>query len=255
MLHRGTIVLVAMMSWQPIAAEPVAVRNLEGLVHGFLVLRDLDGKILADGDLVQTAQGRRVTTSLKFHFKDGSTHEETAVWNEDHVFRLVSDHLVQKGPSFPRTMDLKIDARSGEASARYVDGDGATKTESKHFDASTDLANGLVLAMLKNISAEAPLKTFSYVSAAPKPMLVKLQVSTVGREKFVTGDLSRTAIHYALKVDIGGIKGALAPIVGKQPPDVHVWILDDKAPAFVKAELPLFFGGPIWRIELASPNW
>jgi hypothetical protein len=58
-----------------------------------------------------------------------------------------------------------------------------------------------------------------------------------------------------LKVNIGGLKGLLAPLIGKQPPDSHVWILDGEAPAFVKSEQPLFQGGPVWRIELVSPAW
>src|SRR5262245_11088733 len=255
MLRRLTLLAIAVISWRSIAAEPVAVKNVEGLVHGFLVLRDLEGKLIADGDLIQTAKGHRVTTILKFHFKDGSVHEETATWSENGHFQLIKDHVVQKGPSFPRSVDLTIDAASGEAHVRYAEAGHEAKTESEHFKPSPDLSNGLVLAMLKNVGPETPLKSFSYVSASPKPMLLKLQISTVGREKFTTGDLARTAIHYVLKPDIEGIKGVLAPIVGKQPPDVHVWILDDKAPAFVKAELPLYFGGPIWRIELASPKW
>ncbi|HEX4826481.1 MAG TPA: hypothetical protein VFV19_19440 [Candidatus Polarisedimenticolaceae bacterium] len=255
MLRRVALLVIAIASWRSIAAEPVAVRHVEGLVHGFLVLRDLDGKAIADGDLVQVAKGHRVTTRLSFRFRDGSLHEETAVWSENGHFQLISDHLVQKGPTFPRSVDLSIDAANGKAEVHYTDGDGKPKTDSDHFKTSPDLANGLVLAMLKNVGPETPLKSFSYVTASPKPMMVTLQVSTVGREKFTTGDLARTAIHYVLKVDIPGIKGALAPIVGKQPPDLHVWILDDNAPAFLKAELPLYFGGPIWRIELASPKW
>ena len=47
----------------------------------------------------------------------------------------------------------------------------------------------------------------------------------------------------------------LAPLLGKQPPDSHVWILGEEAPAFVKAEQPLYLGGPLWRIELVSPVW
>ena len=38
-------------------SEPVAVRFAEGLVHGFLKLSTTDGTPLADGDLLQTAQG------------------------------------------------------------------------------------------------------------------------------------------------------------------------------------------------------
>jgi len=43
----------------------------------------------------------------------------------------------------------------------------------------------------------------------------------------------------------------LAPLIGKQPPDMHVWILPGTAPAFVQWEGPLYQGGPIWRAEVA----
>src|SRR5512143_2495701 len=62
-----------------LAGEPIAVRHAEGVVHGFLVLRTLDGNAIADGDLIQIARGDRVTSQLLFHFKDGSVHDETAV--------------------------------------------------------------------------------------------------------------------------------------------------------------------------------
>ena len=58
-----------------------------------------------------------------------------------------------------------------------------------------------------------------------------------------------------MHVDIGGVKGAVAPIVGKQPPDTHVWIMGGKAPCFVKFEGPLYEGGPICDIDLAAPKW
>ena len=79
-----------------ISAEPIAVRYSEGLVHGFLTLRTLDGQILADGDLSQVARGDRVTSKLIFRFRDGSYHEESVVFTQTRTFRLVTDHLVQK---------------------------------------------------------------------------------------------------------------------------------------------------------------
>ena len=66
---------------------------------------------------------------------------------------------------------------------------------------------------------------------------------------------NRKATHYIVKVEIGGVAGALAPIFGKQPPDTDVWILGGDAPAFVKLEGQLSIGGPVLRIELMSPIW
>jgi hypothetical protein len=58
-----------------------------------------------------------------------------------------------------------------------------------------------------------------------------------------------------MKPKIGGIKGLLAPLVGKQPEDVHVWVLGGEAPAFLAAEQQFYPEGPVWRIELSVPNW
>lgn len=239
----------------PARSEQVTVRYAEGIVHGFLVLRALDGAVLADGDLIQTARGSRVTARLVFRFKDGSLHEETAIFSQRQQFRLLSDHLVQKGPTFKQPLDMSVDATKGEVVVRYTDDDGEHKTESKHMDLPPDLANGCILTILKNIRPDAPPKSFSFVAATPKPRLVKLQLGVVGREQFSTGGTTRTATHYVLKVDIGGLGGVFAPLLGKQPPDSHVWILGGEAPAFVKSEQPFYLGGPVWRIELISPVW
>ena len=83
-------------------AEPIPVRYAEGLIHGFLILRAVDGRAVADGDLVQVASGGRVTTRLTFRFHDGSVHDETAIYTQQGRFRLVNYRLLQRGPAFPR---------------------------------------------------------------------------------------------------------------------------------------------------------
>ena len=79
---------------------------------------------------------------------------------------------------------------------------------------------------------------------------MKLAISNAGAEPYPSAGSNRRVIHYVVKAEIGGLSGLLAPLVGKQPPDTHVWILEDAAPAFVKSEGPLYVGGPIWRIEV-----
>src|SRR5437667_3838927 len=82
----------------PLTAEQVPVRHMEGLMHGFLALRTLDGKRLADGEMTQIAQGDRVTSRLIFRFKDGSVDVDTPIFSRRGAFRVLSDHLVQRGP-------------------------------------------------------------------------------------------------------------------------------------------------------------
>jgi hypothetical protein len=237
-----------------LAGEPVTVRYVEGSVHGFLALRTLAGATIADGDLIQSTRGDRVTTELALRFTDGSLHDETAVYSQRRAFRLLTDHLVQKGPSFPQPLDMMVDAR-GDVTVHYTNDHGEPQVTTEHLDLPPDVANGVILTLLKNVRPNALPNTLSFVAATPKPRLVKLRVTAAGQEPFSTGVLGRTATHYIVKVDIGGVAGLLAPLLGKQPPDSHVWILGGDAPAIVKAEQPLYLGGPVWRIELVSPSW
>ena len=147
-------------------AEPVTVRHPEGLAHGFLSLSSPDGKLLAYGDLIQRVNGDRVTSRLVFHFKDGSIHDETAVFRQRGQFLLLSDRLIQKGPAFERPIDMTIDRQSGQVTVRYTD-DGEQKSEVEKMELPADLANGMLITVLKNINPKAMPKTLSYVAATP----------------------------------------------------------------------------------------
>src|SRR6201999_701826 len=103
-------------------ADPVPVRRTQGTFHAFLVLKTLEGATLASGDLVQVAHGNRVTTRLTFRFRDGSLDDETTVFAQRATFRLISDHHIQSGASFPKPLDMSIDAVSGQVTSRDKDG-------------------------------------------------------------------------------------------------------------------------------------
>jgi hypothetical protein len=254
--HAGRFsILAALLLWSVSAsAAPIAVRHSEGIVHGFLILRAMDGTSLADGDLLQTTQGDRVTARLTFRFKDGSLHDETVVFSQRGSFRVLSDHLIQKGPSFPQPLDVTVDAAGGRATVRYTD-DGKQKVADERLDVPADLANGMMSILLKNVGAEFSQAKVTMLAATPKPRLVTLAVSRAGEDTFHLGASTRKATHFIVKVELGGLTGVVAPLIGKQPPDSHVWILAGDAPAFLKSEGPLYNGGPVWRIELASPVW
>src|SRR5437762_2853236 len=114
-------------------AEQIAVRHPEGLMHGFLALRTPDGKLLADGEMTRIAEADRVTDRLAFHFTDGSIYDDTTVFTQRGSFRLLSDHLIQKGPAFKRPMEIAIDAAKNEIAVRYTDDDGQEKNITQHL--------------------------------------------------------------------------------------------------------------------------
>jgi len=235
-------------------AELVSVRYPEGTTHGFLVLRSLDGRLLADGDLTAVVRGAQVSSRLVFRFKDGSLHDERVTFSQGQSFRVVTYRLIQKGPAFPDPVDTSIEPAKRLVTVRYTE-EGKQKVETKEMDLPADLADGLVPTLLKNLQPAAPPKKLPYLSPGRKPRLVALIVTPAGEERFTTGGAARKAMHYVLKVEIGGLPGLIAPLIGKQPPDSHVWILSGDVPAFVRSEQPLYEGGPVWRIELASPKF
>jgi hypothetical protein len=247
------ILLTCALQTIPLTGDEVHVRNMEGLMHGFLALRTLDGKRVADGEMTQVPEGDRVTSRLIFRFKDGSVYDDTTIFSQRGAFRVLSDHLVQRGPSFKQPMDTSIDASSGQITVRYKDSAGKDKILNERRDLPPDVANGLLFTLVKHIHPNVPQTTVSMVATTPKPRLVKLEILPEGEKMIANGDTRHETVRYVVKVKIGGVAGLVAPLLGKQPPDTHVWVLTGNAPAFVKFEGPIYDGGPIWRIELATP--
>ena len=247
------LILISVLSVAPLSGAPVEVRYKEGLLHGFLVLSTLDGTPLAEGDLTQVLHGNQITSRLIFRFKDGSRQEETVVFSQRHYFRLVSYHLVQKGPVFPHPTEIAIVPSSGQVTVNYTDDDGKEKAVSERMKLPPDLANGIVLVLLKNLLPDPPPLEVSIVVPTPKPRLVKLAISSPGKEPFSLAGAGREAQHFVIKVQIGGIAGLVAPLLGKQPPDSHLWVEGGEAPTFVKSETLSYLGGPMWRVELVAP--
>ena len=249
------LIFTCILSGVAASASQVAVRYREGLIHGFLMLSTLDGVAIAAGDVTQVARGDQVTIQLAFLFKDGSRQEETTVFSQRGNFRLISYHLVQKGPSFKNASDLAVKCATGQVTVRYTDDDGKEKVENKHLALPPDLGNGLIPTLLMNIRDGTRQIEVPMVVAAPKPRLVKIVVNAQGTEPFSLVGFSREATHYVAKVDLGGVASVLAPMAGKQPPDSQIWILGGEAPLFLKSETQFYMGGPLWRIELVSPVW
>jgi hypothetical protein len=216
--------------------------------------RPPEGGVLANGDHSGLAE-MIASPATAVPFQRWFVHDETAVFSQRGHFQLISYHLVQKGPAFERPLDMMIDCPTGHVTVDYKNEHGEDKVEDEHMDLPRDLANGLIPVLLKNVQRDALPSGLSFVAATPKPRLVKIAVAVAGSEPFSIAGSARKATHYVLKVDIGGIAGFIAPLVGKQPPDSHVWILEGEAPAFVRSQAPMFMGGPVWQTDLVSPVW
>lgn len=227
---------------------------MEGSIHAFLVVQTLDGKTIAEGDLIETAKGTTVKIQTSYHFHDGSLYDETSEFSQRGQFKLLSNHLIQKGPSFKLAMDRTIDASTGQVSVRYTDDKGKEKAEAQRLDLPADIANGLFLVLMKNIDP-ASTTTVTVVAGEPKPRLVKVIITPEGKTPFLVGRSKREATELDLKAKIEGAAGKIAPLVGKQPADTHIWVFGDTVRAVLKSEGPLEPEGPILRIQNVGPSW
>jgi hypothetical protein len=236
-----------------VSGAPLPVRHTRGFIHGFVVLKDADDQILASGDVIQTPAANRLTGIMTLRFKDGSLYQETTVFSQRRFFRLLAYKLVRKGPSFKRDETLSFDTGTGNVSIQYADKDGKAKNISDRLSLPPDLANGMIPTQMGDIDSKAET-TLSMLVSTPKPRVVKLIISASDEDSYSIAGMSAKATHYIVKIDIGGIAGVAAKMVGKQPPPVDVWVTKD-APTFLRSDGPLYEDGPIWRIELASPIW
>ena len=252
----GVLVLVAVLLWpRPLAAAPVPVRFAEGATHGFIVLRTVNGVLLASGDLFQVGRGGKVESRMVFRFKDGSVFDETVVFTQQRVFTLQSYRLLQRGPVFPEDTEISLQGASGKYYVKTKSHkDGREEAIDGTLDLPPDVYNGMVLTIAKNLPKVAS-ENVHLVAFTPKPLLIELELAPAGEHQVLVGELTKTAIHCVFKPQLGiGFK-LLATLLGRVPPDYHAWIVTDEVPAFVRFEGPLYTTGPVWRIELSSPRW
>jgi hypothetical protein len=249
------IAFIAIWQLKPVFADTVPVRQTDGPVHGFLLVKTLDGKTIGEGDLTETVKAATVRMQTILRFYDGSYYEETSEFSQRGQFRLLRNHLIQKGPSFKQVMERSIDASTGQVIVRYTDDKGQGKEETQRFDLPPDISNGMFFTLIKNIDPAKTETTVTIVAGAPKQRLVKVTITPEGKAPFLIGRSKREGIAFDLKPKIEGAAGVIAPLVGKQPADTHIWILAGNTPVALKSEGSLEPEGPIWRIESTSPVW
>lgn len=232
----------------------VAVKYREGTVHGFLVLKDTQGNVLAHGDQVQTVQGDTVNSRMMFEFPDGSVLEERVTYTQDGVFRL--DHYAKtvRGPSFEQDIDISFDATTGRYSVTTTPQGGQSEHYRGTIEVPAAIYNGMVSIIAKNI-LDRPAARVRYVAFTPEPRVVELLFVRGETRQIRIGPNTRQARHFVVKPKLGLFLGVAAALLDKTPPDNHVWIVTDYVPGFVRAEAPFAPEGPMWRIELTSPDW
>ena len=227
-------------------ADPIPVVYTERLGRGFPVLRALNGEKLAQGEMSQVPRGGHVVENrLVFRFRDGSFYEERVVFSQRDVFTLLSYYIVQRGPSFPETLEASVDRATGRYDVRYrADEDSPEETLSGDFALPADVYNGLLSTLMKNLP-EGDSRVVQVVAFTPKPRLVKMLLTPAAEDPLRVNDAAVPATRFLIRPQLG----LFAALLVADVPDVKCWIAGGEAPAFLRFEGPLYFMGPIWRID------
>jgi len=246
-LSCALVCALVMSSTQALAA-PVKSLRPQGWAHGFVEVSTLEGQRIGIGDLLQRVSKGAVVSRLVLKFFDGSVDDETTIYTQDRVVRLLSDHHVQYGPSFPKPTDVLIDAEHGVVRSREESG----KMSESRIKIPADTYNGLASTVLMNMPADATETTIAIVIGGSKPRIAHLKSTIAGKKSFDLGGLKREATEWLVHVELGGVAGVIAPVIGKEPADYHVLIGGGEDPVFLEESGPLFEGGPIWRVQQVS---
>ncbi|MDE1155322.1 MAG: hypothetical protein PW735_06270 [Acidobacteriaceae bacterium] len=233
-------------------AEQISVRHLQLPMHRFMVARTEDGKTVASGEFSQTVQGDEVTMHFMYRFVDGSLDDETTTYSQSGKFQLVRTHHIQIGPFFAKPVDFAIDAASGTVTIRTPDRNGKTKVESRHMTLPVDLANGFVGTLLLNVSFDTKPFRVDMLAPVGGGKLIQLLISPTSQQTVQLDAQTYKATVFRVHPELGTFVGLIARLIGLQPKDVEVWVLQGDDPAVAVVIGQLGGNGPVISSDLVG---
>ena len=257
-MERSNIFLAASLAITLVTAalaEPISVRHIQRPMHRFMVARSEDGKTIASGEFSQVVQGDEVTMRLTYKFVDGSIDDETTTYRQQGTFRLVRNHHIQKGPFFTKPIDFTVEAGTGIVTSRTIDKNAKIYVESKHMDLPNDLANGFVGTLLLNVPHNTMPFRVGMLAPVGGGRLIRLLISPEDEQTVHLAGQTLKATVFRIHPELGGIVGLIARLIGLQPKDVMVWVLEGEEPA-VAVVVGQFGGyGPVISSDLVGTSF
>jgi len=220
-----------------------------------MVARSETGKVIAQVEFAQDVQGDEVTMRLTYHFVDGSIDDETTTYRQQGKFQLVRNHHIQQGPFFAKPIDFAVDAATGMATSRTADKNGKVHVESERMDLPDDLANGFVGTVLLNAPPNTTPFRVGILAPVGSGRLIRILISPEGEQPFHKAGQTLQATVFCIHPELGGILGVIATLLGLQPKDVMVWVLEGEQPAVVRVVGQLGGFGPVVSSELEGTSF
>jgi len=167
------------------------------------------------------------------------------VFSQRDVFTLLSYRLVQRGPSFPESIEANVDRETGRYAVRHrADEDSTEEVHKGKFEIPDDAYNGMLCTLMKNLPTGTSA-TVQIIAFTPKPRTVKMLLMPSNDEPVMMSETAVQATRFLVKPQLG----LFASLLVADIPDIKVWIAGGVAPAFLRFEGPLYFMGPIWKLD------
>jgi hypothetical protein len=257
-MERSTFLVAALLTLTlgaAASAKRISVKHIQLPRHEFMEARSETGKIIARAEFTEEVQGDEVTMRLTYRFVDGSIDDETTTYTQQGTFRLVRNHHILKGPFFTKPVDFTVEAATGIATSRIVDKDGRIHVESEHIDLPDDLANGFVGTLLLNVPPNTAPFRVGILAPVFGGRLIRILISPEGEQPFQKAAQILKATVFRIHPELGGILGVIATMLGLQPKDVMVWVLEGEQPAVMRVVGQLGGSGPVVSSELEGTSF
>ena len=236
-------------------AAQIPVRHIQAPMHRFMVARSEAGQTIANVEFSQAVLGDAVTMHVVYRFVDGSVDDEETTYTQHGIFRLVRDHHIQQGPFFAKPVDFTVDATTGKVTSRTIDKNGKIRTESKRVDLPEDVANGIVGTLLLNVTHDTTPLRVGMVAPVAGGRLIRLLISPEEEQKVYLAGQPLKATVFRVHPELGGFVSLLARLLGLQPKDVMVWVLEGDDPAVAVIVGQLGGSGPVISSDLVGTNF
>jgi len=219
-----------------------------------MVARSEDGKTIASGEFSQVVQGNQVTMRLTYRFVDGSIDDEATTYTQQGTFRLVRNHHMEKGPFFRKPIDFTVEDATGIVTNSTTDKNGKIHVESKHMHLPDDLANGIVGTLLLNVPQNTAPFRVGMLAPVGGGRLIRLLISPEDEQTVHLAGQTFKAEVFRIHPELGGIVRLIARLLGLQPNDVMVWVLEGDEPAVAVIVGQLGGYGPVVSSDLEGAS-
>ncbi|WP_146072024.1 hypothetical protein [Bryocella elongata] len=236
-------------------AEPIPVRHIQRPLHRFMVARSEDGKTIASGEFTQVVEGSQVSMRLTYRFVDGSVDDEETTYNQSGTFRLVRNHHIQKGPFFAKPVDFTVEVPTGTVTFRTTDKHGRNHDYTRHMTLPADLADGMVGTLLLNVPRNTAPFRVGMLAPVGGGRLVELEISPQSDQTVQLAGQTFPATVFRVHPVLGSFVSLFARMIGLQPKDVTVWILEGEDPAVAVVVGQLGGYGPVVSSDLVGTDF